>query len=409
MRVGLPEASPVSDSYVPVEQGTMDVLPLRADWKDRPDDVAATLREHMQAWPSLRATIAMAPTDHGTTRLMMASRPDALDGSDPDGAYGIIADLCSAPSMKDVHSPRLPCARAIGPQTHEMEIAGTQTPETLGAALADGRSPNDEAMLRHLIDGLPKGRVAILLGGPSAAGKTSLTETLRRLAGDRKIAVLSGDMYFRDKDDELYPRTAEGGFNFDSPSALHLDELGGDIAELLNTGVTQAPIYDFKAVRPGGWRRPTDGFTGCRLDKTERLELADDGILVIDSLHATNEVVSSRLNDLHFVSLYLDTPRAEDRLLRRIVRDAATRGTPAPDTLQMWDKSVFPGEIYYVRPTLLNLQPARDLYYVTKGPNDLGLSRAEIDRRVQLLTDYGLPATYENFSAPEDSLRPLST
>lgn len=395
------------DVFVPVKDGSIDVACV-SSW-ERPQDVAEQLRRHLKAWPLLQATVAMAPTDRGTTRLMVASRDDALVGSAPRGVYGIIADLCSAPSIRDAGT--VPAAASVwkaraldGGAVHELEVPGLQTPRTLDAALREGRSPNDLDTLRRFLDDLPKGRVAILLGGPSAAGKTTLTGAIRGLAGDREVTVLSGDMYFRDKDDPDYPMTPQGTHDWDSPQALHLDELGDDINRLLDEGAADVPIYDFNAVRPGGWRRPVNGLTGCRLEQKEHLELKDDGILVIDSLHATNPAVVAALQETPHAILYLDTRCAEDRLVRRIIRDYAHRDTSAERTLAFWDQSVFPGEVHHVRPTLVTLQPGRDLCYVTRGPADLGLSRAQIDRRVALLAERGLPPTLENFSCHEEAL-----
>ncbi|NDD28985.1 MAG: hypothetical protein EB084_12040 [Proteobacteria bacterium] len=411
-----------SDGFSPSSAGDgIEIIPapaFAASGAAARQGIAQQLAARLGAWPSLHAVVAVAPDGKGDTDLLVASAPAEAAQSAPGGVYAIISALASSPAIKQAASahlgeahPVVPLAEFENATVYALHLPGEHDAASLQAAIAEGRQPNQREMLGGFLKGLPQGqRVAVLLAGPSGAGKTSLIKELQSLSGDRKIVALTGDMYFRDVDDPGYPRTQTGTLDFDNPTAMHMDELAGDVARLVRDGKADIPVYDFAATRPGGWKRPVEGVTGVRLERKEHLDLGADDILVIDSIHAANaEIVGAlRKSGIPLQTLYLDSQKAEDRLLRRIVRDYATREGSADRTLAFWDLTTFPGEVHYVRPTMLQMDPARDLYYVTKFGTDLGLSREQIETRVALLDAYGLPPTYPAFAAPEEQLPALA-
>ena len=416
---GAPQAPTQADEFSPsltfsAALGDTQIAPVSGSWEAARAGVADALLSQLKAWPSLHATIAVGQRADGSTGLLVASGTKELDQSEPEGIEGIISCLASSPAVKQAEagSPApFEAATAVkssaDASVYELRVPGRLDAAAVSAAIARGRQPNQRDMLAGFLEGLPKGqRAVVLLAGPSGAGKTSLIKDLQALAGDRKVVALTGDMYFRDVDDPEYPKTAQGTLDFDSPAAMHMDELASDVARLVRDGKADIPVYDFAASRPGGWRAPVSGVTGVRLDRKSHLELGADDILVIDSIHAANEQVVNPLQaaGLPHHTLYLDSQKAEDRLLRRIVRDFATREGSADRTLQFWDLSTFPGEVNYVRPTLLQMDPARDLYYVTRFDNDLGLSRDQIEHKVAELDAWGLAPTYDAFRTPDDGM-----
>jgi adenosine deaminase len=375
--------------------------------------VASALLEHLQAFPSVTTTIALAPAGPEMTHVLVAGRPEAIDGNSLSGAYGVLAHLSGSESIKQAAAAHpgvssTPVAVDGAARVYAFDLPGEQSLTTVSKALAEGQIPNQKPMLAHLLDSLPKDRrVAVLIGGPSGAGKSSLIKDLQKMAGDRKVAVLTGDMYFRDVDDPDYPKTVQGGLDFDNPQAMHMDEMAHDISQLIHTGQADLPVYDFAAKRPGGWQHPVpDGISGVRQATPNHTELGNNDLLVIDSLHATNASVIGELDALNLphASVYLDTPRSDDRLLRRVVRDYAERGASAERTLAYWDMSTFPGEVHYIRPTLSSLSPTRDVFYTTQFPADQGLSRTEIEHKVAEQKAYGIAPTYGAFATPEAKL-----
>lgn len=374
--------------------------------------LTAQLIADMKPYPSITAVVGLLPPENGCTRLVVAGRDGANEESEIAGAWRLVRDLSSSPSVKAEavsHPVRFEATEPFDTEGRAvtLRLPGSVDESTLAAALSEGGQPNPHDMLRDLVQGLPKGkRVVILLAGPSAAGKSTLASEIAKYAENRHVAAFPGDMFFRDADDPALPRTRVGGVYWDHPEAMHFDEMADSIAKLVKDGSADIPVYDFGGVRPGGWRIPHMTGKGLRTDQVTPLTLGNDDILVIDSLHAANRRVIEKLEalDLPHVTVYLDAERAEDRLVRRMVRDFDARGRSPQETLADWDMSTFPGEVHFVRPTLLNLDPAQDLAFVNKFPNDLGLTREALDHKVALLDRYGLAPSYDALRTSDDAL-----
>ncbi|MBM3461801.1 MAG: hypothetical protein FJX76_06840 [Armatimonadetes bacterium] len=382
------------------------------DIRDNKEWVGEQMAAHLGQWPSLSAVVAVAPDGNGNTSVIVASRPDAVSGSKLQGAYEVIQRLSSSVSVKAAavaHPVAYAAAQAFDAAGNctVVRLPGQQDEAFVAKALSEGAKPNQAGQLEALVDSLPQGkRVALLVGGPSAAGKSTLIKQIKELAGDRKVVEFPGDMYFRDADDTKLPHTADGSVYWDDPQAMHFDEMAGAVASLIREGHADIPVYDFSAVRPGGWKLPNVNTSGMRTDKVTPTDMGSDDILVIDSIHATNDQVIDKLSslDLPHASVYLDSEKAEDRLVRRMVRDYESRGRTPEKTLSDWDATTFPGEVNFIRPTITNLDPANDMFMVNKFPKDQGMSREDINHKVAEQKKYGLAPTYEAFQTPDSGL-----
>jgi uridine kinase len=378
-------------------------------------EIGEQMAGYMRAWPSITSVIALGQTGETESAALVKSRPDAVESSALDGVYEVMKRLSSSPSIKEAAKSfpsEFHVVRSLNNEGnfHEIHLPGKQTAETLSQALREGGQPNRLDLVKSLVESLPKGqRVALILAGPSSGGKSTLIKQIGEFAqaAGRTVVPLQGDMYFMDIDDINYPRNIRGALNWDSPEALDMPRLKGDISSLISNGSADIPVYNFNDIRPGGWRIPDVKFTGFREETAKKLEIASDDILIIDSLHAANEQIISQLKELGLphVTIYLDSERAEDRLVRRVVRDYEVRGGTLPaDGIKIWDETAWPGEKEYVRPTILQMDPAQDVFLVTKFDKDPGLSREEIDARSALLEEYGLAPTYDTFSASAEKL-----
>ncbi len=186
----------------------------------------------------------------------------------------------------------------------------------------------------------------ILIAGPSSSGKTSFAN---RLCLHLKInhinpVVISLDDYY--VDDERMPRDEKGEMDFECVEAIDY-ELFNEHLSLLSKGETvEIPRYDFKI------RKRVKGQT---------LTLSDNQIIIAEGIHALNELLTSRVARENkykiylscLTSLCLDEYNAfsptDNRLLRRMIRDAQHRNTPAEETFRLW-KSVRRGEQKYIFP-----------------------------------------------------------
>ena len=238
------------------------------------------------------------------------------------------------------------------------ELLGVRSAAELNAAVAEGRirdvmlmseALHDKAFAR-LADRIaarrPRPRL-VLIAGPSSAGKTTSCKRLSihlQVLGFRPV-MLSTDDYF--VPEELDPIGPDGKPDYEDIRAVDVPALRHDLKALLAGRAVRRRTYDFKAKQPV-W--PGDEL---------RLGAAD--ILLIEGIHALNPVLMRGLPRESAFRVYLSAltqlgiddnnvlSTADNRLLRRIVRDHAFRGHSAKQTIAMWpavrrgeEKWIFP-------------------------------------------------------------------
>ena len=187
----------------------------------------------------------------------------------------------------------------------------------------------------------------VLIAGPSSSGKTSTCKRLSiQLLTCGKIPLqISLDDYFVDR--EKTPKQPNGDYDYESLYALNLDLFNKHLAELLEGKEVQLPRYNFIA----GKNELSD----------KVLKMNDNNILIIEGIHALNPLLTSKIDDKHIYRVYASAltsilldehnyiPTTDNRLLRRIVRDAKTRGCDARETIRRWP-SVREGEHKWIFP-----------------------------------------------------------
>ena len=192
----------------------------------------------------------------------------------------------------------------------------------------------------------------ILIAGPSSSGKTTFARRLavRLLALGLHPLAVSIDDYFLDR--EHTPRDEHGDYDFESLYAVDLPLLNRQINALIAGEAVTMPHFDFRAGR--GLAGPTVSITG-------------DHVLILEGIHALNpellgevdpercfRVYVSALTQLN-LDRYNRISTTDSRLLRRIVRDARTRGHSAANTISRWE-SVRRGERQWIFPYQDNAQ-----------------------------------------------------
>ena len=184
-------------------------------------------------------------------------------------------------------------------------------------------------------------RKIVLIAGPSSSGKTTFSHRLSTQLSvyGLKPHPIAADDYFVDR--EKTPRDADGKYDFERIEAIDSVQLNADMTALLNGETVELPTFNFK--------------TGRREYKGRRKTLGKDDILIIEGIHCLNDALTVSLPRENKFKIYISAltqlnidehnriPTTDGRLLRRIVRDARTRGASAKDTIAMWD-SVRRGE-----------------------------------------------------------------
>lgn len=187
----------------------------------------------------------------------------------------------------------------------------------------------------------------VMIAGPSSSGKTSFSHRLSiQLRTLGKVPHPIGlDDYFVNREET--PRDENGDYNFECLEAIDIKRFNEDMVKLLQGERIELPSFNFK--------------TGKREYNGRYKQLGADDILVIEGIHGLNGKTSYALPEESKYKIYISAltninidehnriPTTDGRLLRRMVRDARTRGADARRTIEMWpsvrrgeEENIFP-------------------------------------------------------------------
>ena len=187
----------------------------------------------------------------------------------------------------------------------------------------------------------------VMIAGPSSSGKTTFSHRLSNQlrACGLKPHPIATDNYFVNRVDT--PRDAQGNYDFEGLGAMDVKQLNLDMTRLLNGETVEMPRYNFKK--------------GMREYNGDYLTLGESDILVIEGIHCLNDALSYALPQESKYKIYISCltalnvddhnpiPTTDARMLRRIERDARTRGHNARATIKMWpsvrrgeEENIFP-------------------------------------------------------------------
>lgn len=232
--------------------------------------------------------------------------------------------------------------------------------ETVGA-LNDKIAEGDMSHLILIQEALQEKRIAeiaaqiaerktakiVMIAGPSSSGKTTFSHRLsvQLEAIGLKPHPIAVDNYFVNRIDS--PRDENGNYNYEILECLDVEQFNQDMQALLRGEQVELPYYNFKK--------------GEREYKGDFLKLGKEDILVIEGIHCLNDRLSYSLPRESKFKIYISAltqlnidehnriPTTDGRLLRRMIRDARTRGTSARDTIRMWpsvpkgeEENIFP-------------------------------------------------------------------
>jgi uridine kinase len=195
--------------------------------------------------------------------------------------------------------------------------------------------------------GSDRSKKFVMIAGPSSSGKTTFSHRLSvQLKAQGMIPhPIAVDDYFLNRINS--PKNPDGSYNYEVLECLDIDQFNKDMTALLAGETVEMPRYQFK--------------TGEREYRGDYLKLGNDDILVIEGIHCLNDKLSYSLPKESKFRVYVSAltqlnidehnriPTTDCRLIRRMVRDARTRGASAQDTIRMWP-TVREGEEAYIFP-----------------------------------------------------------
>ena len=192
-----------------------------------------------------------------------------------------------------------------------------------------------------------RNRKLVLIAGPSSSGKTTFSNRLsvQLRAHGLNPHPIAMDNFFKERVNT--PRDENGKYDFESIDAVDLKLFNETMERLLEGEEMPMPRFDFTL-----GEKKFDGRT---------LKLKPDDVLVVEGIHALNPASTYALPANSSYKIYISAlsqlnldehnriSTSDTRLLRRIVRDARTRGNDAARTIAMWEsvrrgeeKNIFP-------------------------------------------------------------------
>lgn len=187
----------------------------------------------------------------------------------------------------------------------------------------------------------------ILIAGPSSSGKTTSSNRIAiqcRTLGMNPI-VLEMDNYFVSRDKT--PRDENGEYDFESLYAMDLEFLNSQLNDILSGKEVELPKFDF--------------VKGERIPSGKKIKMTEKDILIMEGIHALNKELTKDLDQSKLFRIYVSAltslsldennviSTTDCRLLRRMVRDARTRGVSPVETILRWpsvrrgeERNIFP-------------------------------------------------------------------
>ena len=256
----------------------------------------------------------------------------------------------ASPETVDAFEPPEKLFNVLKQSARWGELLGVRTVADINNALADGsfselmlvQEALQEKKIAEIAESIiESGKRIILIAGPSSSGKTTFSHRLsiQLRAHGLKPHPIPVDNYFVNREDT--PLDEYGKPNFECLEALDIKELNKDLQGLLAGEEVELPVFNF--------------VTGKREMSGEKMQIGDRDVLVIEGIHSLNDAMTYSIDQGNKFKIYISAltqlnidehnriPTTDARLLRRIVRDAAKRGTNAAKTISMW-QSVRRGE-----------------------------------------------------------------
>ncbi len=205
----------------------------------------------------------------------------------------------------------------------------------------------------------------VLIAGPSGSGKTTtahiLSESLKQSGA--RVEIVSLDNFYFDKD--KLPILPDGEPDTESVNGLDIAEIKKCFSNIVEFGKSKMPIFNFK--------------TGKSQKDAIDIDLGQNGILIVEGLHALNPLIYDNLQADSVYKIYISVnlgvfddegnellSSRKIRFVRRALRDYRFRNTDMFSTLKMWDK-VTSGEEKF----LYKFKPLADKQMVTLHPYEL--------------------------------------
>lgn len=171
---------------------------------------------------------------------------------------------------------------------------------------------------------------AIIIGiaGGTGSGKTTLTKHLKEHFGP-DVTVVGHDSYYKRQEGKTYEQRALQ--NYDHPDAFDTDLLIRHLRELKEGRSIRCPVYSY--------------VDHNRTDET--VEIFPTKVLIVEGILIFQDPV---LREMFDIKIFVETD-ADERILRRALRDVEERGRTLRSVVTQYLTTVKPMHEQYVEPS----------------------------------------------------------
>lgn len=165
------------------------------------------------------------------------------------------------------------------------------------------------------------------VAGGSASGKTTIVNNLKDFFKN-DIELVSHDCYYKAHNEMPFEQREK--LNYDHPNSFDTDLFIEDIMKLKSGQIVNRPVYSYEIHN--------------RTEETVPLYpkkvIIVEGILILEN---------EQLRDLMDTKIYVDTD-ADERLMRRILRDIKERGRSVDSVIAQYSQTVKPMHEQFIEP-----------------------------------------------------------
>ena len=166
------------------------------------------------------------------------------------------------------------------------------------------------------------------IAGGTGSGKSTFTNRLKEYCGDQ-VTVIYHDNYYKRHDELTFAERQK--INYDHPDALDTDLLVEHLRALRAGQSIECPVYDFTKHN--------------RSDET--ITIKPSRVIIVEGILILQD---ERLRDIFDIKVFVEAD-ADERILRRVVRDMNERGRDLENIIAQYLATVKPMHYLYVEPT----------------------------------------------------------
>lgn len=166
------------------------------------------------------------------------------------------------------------------------------------------------------------------IAGGTGSGKSTFTNRLKDFFGD-DVTVIYHDNYYRPHDD--LPFQERQKINYDHPDSLETELLIRHLEALRAGQSIKCPVYDF-----------------TQHTRSQDIEVIEpSSVIIVEGILILQDPQLRKLFDM---TIYVEAD-ADERILRRVLRDMNERGRELQNIIDQYLTTVKPMHYLYVEPT----------------------------------------------------------